>query len=109
MLANRAWLWLIQPLEQNPAVVARLDGFLSGMLEQIAEYCQKQLCVAVSLVLDSLPCCKSFRPLFERYRSVLTLWLGAQSEMLLSEIAFFDQAMPDHPVGTEAPTRCFPV
>lgn len=96
---NRYWLWLIQPLEQNPAVVARLDSFLSGMLERVQEYCQKQLCVAVSLVTDSQPHAWQELPAaFERYRSVLTYQLGAQDEMLLGEIAFFDQAMPDHPV-----------
>ena len=83
----------------EPGVVARLDSFLSGMLERVQEYCQKQLCVAVSLVTDSQPHAWQELPAaFERYRSVLTYQLGAQDEMLLGEIAFFDQAMPDHPV-----------
>lgn len=107
---NRYWLWLIQPLEQNPAVVARLDSFLSGMLERVQEYCQKQLCVAVSLVTDSQPHAWQELPAaFERYRSVLTYQLGAQDEMLLGEIAFLTKPCPTTPFGTEAPTRCFPV
>ena len=78
---NRYWLWLIQPLEQNPAVVARLDSFLSGMLERVQEYCQKQLCVAVSLVTDSQPHAWQELPAaFERYRSVLTYQLGSQED-----------------------------
>ena len=53
----------------------------------------------MSLVTDSQPHAWQELPAaFERYRSVLTYQLGAQDEMLLGEIAFFDQAMPDHPV-----------
>lgn len=93
---NRYCLWLVQPLELSESVLARLNSFLSGMLERVQDCCLRQLSASVSLVTDPQPHPWEDLPaVFERFRAVLTYQLGAQEEMLLGEIDFFSTVIPE--------------